>query len=48
MVERALSSLEAAWGGDPLDPALAVVRLRGLSHSDERVAFQEAARQLCA
>lgn len=32
----------------PGNPALGVVRIHGALHGDERAAFQEIARQLCA
>ena len=45
LVERVLDSLQTAVGQG--DSKLAIVRLSGQIHSDERTAFQEMARQLC-
>jgi hypothetical protein len=47
MVERALAAVEERWNSDPRDPAVAVVRLSGLAHAEERTAFREVARRLC-
>ena len=46
-VERALATVASRWNTDPADPLVAVVRLVGWAHADERVAFREIARQRC-
>ena len=47
VVERALSTICARFNRSAADPLVAVVRLVGWAHSDDRVAFREMARQLC-
>lgn len=47
-VERALAELQARFAAAAGGPEVGVVRLSGLVHTDERTAFQEIARQLCA
>ena len=48
MVERALAELLARFNTVAGSPVVGIVRLAGLVHTDERTAFQEIARQLCA
>ena len=48
MVERAIGEVCRRHNTDPANPVVGVVRLSGVLHGDERCAFQEAARQLCA
>lgn len=47
VVERVLGQLAADVNRDAACPALGVVRLNGVVHAEERVAFREIARQLC-
>eukprot|EP00983_Pelagomonas_calceolata_P116578 1160322-Pelagomonas_calceolata.AAC.1 len=48
LVERAVARVCAAHNENPQgDKAVGVVRLSGLLHLEDRVAFSEAARQLC-
>ena len=47
VVERAVAELQRQCNRDADNPAVGVVRLAGLLHADERVAFREIARQLC-
>jgi len=48
VIERVLAELQRRQNTDPANPTLGVVRLAGLLHTDERTAFREIARQLCA
>lgn len=49
LVERAVARVCAAHNENPQgDKAVGVVRLSGLLHLEDRVAFSEAARQLCS
>ncbi|KAI8464391.1 MAG: hypothetical protein J3K34DRAFT_440678 [Monoraphidium minutum] len=48
LLERVLGALCREHNTSPSNPALGVVRLHGALHGDERTAFQEIARQLCA
>lgn len=48
VVERAVAELQRQCNRDADNPRVGVVRLAGLLHADERVAFREIARQLCA
>lgn len=48
VVERAVAELLARFNTVPGSPVIGIVRLAGLVHTDERIAFQEIARQLCA
>lgn len=50
LIERVLGALcrERNRGSPDDSPALGVVRIHGALHGDERAAFQEIARQLCA
>ena len=47
-VERAAASLCKRFNTDDKDPRVGFVKLTGLAHADERAAFKEMARQLCA
>ncbi len=46
-VERALTRICNTFNTDPKDPAVAVVRLSGLVHADERSMCRNMSRQLC-
>ena len=46
-VEQALAQLLREHNGGAADARVGVVRLHGWAHADERLAFREAARQLC-
>ena len=46
-VERVLRELRERFNTAGAVPRVVVVRLTGLAHSEDRVAFREAARQLC-
>lgn len=46
-VEQALAQLLREHDGGAVDARVGVVRLHGWAHADERLAFREAARQLC-
>lgn len=46
--ERTVAQLCAKYNTNPESPVVGVVRLTGLLHGAERVAFREIARQLCA
>ncbi|KIZ04334.1 Origin recognition complex subunit 4 [Monoraphidium neglectum] len=48
LLERVLGGLCREHNSSPANPTLGVVRLHGALHGDERAAFQEIARQLCA
>lgn len=43
-----MAQLCAKYNTVPESPMVGVVRLTGLVHSSDRVAFREIARQLCA
>lgn len=43
-----MAALQHSCNSNPTNPTVGVVRLSGLLHTDERVAFREIARQLCA
>lgn len=43
-----MAELDAKYNTNPDSPVVGVVRLNGLVHSVDRVAFREIARQLCA
>ena len=47
MLERVLADLEQRCNAQQDLPSLAVVRLSGLVHNEDRTAFQDIARQLC-
>lgn len=47
LVERTLGSLCARFNAAGASPRVGVVRLSGLAHAADRVAFREIARQLC-
>ncbi|EIE26129.1 hypothetical protein COCSUDRAFT_40278 [Coccomyxa subellipsoidea C-169] len=47
MAERTVGELCAKYNTNPDSPVVGVVRLSGLVHSADRVAFREIARQLC-
>ena len=47
MLERVLADLDQRCNSSQDLPSLAVVRLSGLVHAEERTAFQDIARQLC-
>lgn len=47
VIERAVAELQRQCNSDPTNPTVGVVRLSGLLHTEERVAFREIARQLC-
>jgi hypothetical protein len=48
VVERVMRDLQHKYNVDSRSPVVGIVRLTGLMHADDRVAFREAARQLCA
>jgi hypothetical protein len=48
LLERALGALCREHNATPDNPTLGVVRIHGALHAEERAAFQEIARQLCA
>ena len=47
VAERTVGELCAKYNTNPDSPVVGVVRLSGLVHSADRVAFREIARQLC-
>ena len=47
LVERVVAGLTAKFNRAEASPTLGVVRLSGLVHAADRVAFREVARQLC-
>ncbi len=46
-VGRAVEELLHRHNTNPASPTVGIVRLNGLVHNEERVAFREIARQLC-
>lgn len=48
VVERTVAQLCTKYNTNPESPVVGVVRLTGLLHGAERVAFREIACQLCA
>lgn len=46
-VERVLHRICTAHNTNPSDPAVAIVRLSGLVHADERSMCRDMSRQLC-
>ena len=47
VVGRALQELLQKYNHNPASPAVGIVSLSGLLHSEEKTAFREIARQLC-
>jgi hypothetical protein len=47
VVNRVLAELDTHYNPDKASPVVGFVRLSGLAHADERIAFREIARQLC-
>ena len=48
VVGRAVQELVQKYNTNAASPTVGIVQLNGLIHSEERVAFREIARQLCA
>lgn len=48
VIERALKQVQAQYNTDAEEPTVGVVRLSGLMHVNEGVAFKAIARQLCS
>jgi origin recognition complex subunit 4 len=48
LVGRAVQELVQKYNTNAASPTVGIVQLNGLIHSEERVAFREIARQLCA
>ena len=48
VVARAVQELVQKYNTNAASPTVGIVHLNGLIHSEERVAFREIARQLCA
>lgn len=47
VVHRVLTQLKAKYNTDESTPIVGFVRLTGLAHTEDVVAFREIARQLC-
>ncbi len=47
MMQRVLTELEAKYNVHEGKPTVGIVRLTGLAHTEDVVAFREIARQLC-
>lgn len=47
VVQRVLAELNAKYNVDQTRPVIGFVRLTGLAHTQDVVAFREIARQLC-
>lgn len=47
VVHRVLAELKAKYNTDESKPVVGFVRLTGLAHTEDVVAFREIARQLC-